>query len=152
MPFFIIFLIIPLIEIALFIEAGEQIGILNTLLLCVLTAFIGSFLVRHQGLQTMSDAQMALNRGTLPVQEIFNGFCILAAGLMLVTPGFFTDAIGFSLLFPPLRVWLRAALAKHFDFKVSGYGGSSGPMKQDPDVIEGDFVELDEGDENQDKS
>lgn len=151
MPIFIIFIIIPLIEVALFIEAGEAIGIGYTLFLCVLTAFIGAALVRHQGIQTLAAAQQSLNQGALPVQEIFDGFCILAAGLTLITPGFFTDGLGFLLLFPPFRVWLRRFVSQRFDFKASGYPGP-GRGHDDPDIIEGEYIEIKDEEENQDKS
>lgn len=121
MPFIIIFFIIPLIEIALFIGVGEEIGLLSTLGLCLVTAIIGGGLVRHQGLQTLFKAQTHLRGGALPLTEIFDGFCIVIAGALLLTPGFFTDLIGFSLLVPQLRHLLRHSLSKsrHFTQKTN---------------------------------
>ena len=100
MPFIILFIIIPLVEIYFFLLVGDAVGILQTLLLCVLTAIIGGFLVKKQGLETLFNAQKNLQGGTLPMKEIFDGFCLVVAGALLMTPGFFTDIVGFSLLVP----------------------------------------------------
>lgn len=144
MPFFIIFLIIPLIEIALFIGVGDEIGLLKTLLLCVLTAFIGGMLVRHQGLQTLFKAQNNLRTGAIPLTEIFDGFCIVIAGALLLTPGFFTDIIGFSLLVPQFRHIARGFLGKTTHFQQTKPHGT----KSNGNVIEGDYETLDNDDNN----
>jgi len=139
MPFFIIFLIIPLIEIGLFIQVGDEIGILSTLLLCVVTAIIGGGLVRYQGLQTLFKAQNNLRSGALPLSEIFDGFCIVIAGALLLTPGFFTDIIGFSLLVPAFRTIARGFLSKTTHFQ-SNMGAKTGPKTpHNGDIIEGDY-------------
>ncbi len=117
MPFFIIFFIIPLIEIALFITIGDEIGLFPTLALGFLPALIGGSSVRHQGLQTLFKAQTNLRGGVLPLDEIFNGFCIVIAGALLLTPGFFTDMIGFLLLVPSFRHVIRHFLSKSHHFK-----------------------------------
>lgn len=105
LPFilFALFVVIPILEIAAFIQVGSLIGLLPTLGSIVLTAVIGAFLVRRQGLQTLQEAQQASAQGELPVGPLFHGVFILIAGLLLLTPGFITDAIGFVLLVPPLR-------------------------------------------------
>jgi UPF0716 protein FxsA len=108
-----VFLVVPLIEVFLFIEIGGAIGALWTVLLCVATAVAGAALVRHQGQSVMASAQQALRENRMPATEAFDGICILLAGLMLLTPGFFTDAVGFALLIPPLRHALRRYLARH---------------------------------------
>jgi UPF0716 protein FxsA len=135
MPFFIIFLIIPLIEIALFIAVGDEIGILSTLLLCVVTAIIGGGLVRYQGLQTLFKAQNNLRTGMLPLTEIFDGFCIVIAGALLLTPGFFTDIIGFSLLVPAFRTFARGFLSKTKHFRQN----STSKPHQSEIIIEGEY-------------
>lgn len=112
---FIIFLVIPLIEISLFVTIGEEIGLFTTLLLCVLTAILGASFLRQQGLKTLLSAQEHLSRGSVPLQEIFDGFCLAIAGATLITPGFFTDLIGFTLLFPPARHYLWTNLPRFFD-------------------------------------
>lgn len=126
--------------------AGEEIGLGRTLLLCALTAIIGGFMVRQQGLQVLLRGQEALRHGTLPVAEMFDGFCIVAAGAMLITPGFVTDTLGFLLLVPPVRAGLRRYLARHMDVRTdirdSEYRSSG------PDIIEGSYERLDENDMN----
>jgi len=142
MIFFIIFIIIPLTEISVFIAVGDEIGILATLLLCLLTAIIGGFLVRQQGLNTLFRGRQALNQGYLPVEEIFDGFCIVISGAMLITPGFVTDIIGFSLLIPAVRRILRTHLSSRMEFYMdtSGQDYSSRPRG---DIIEGDYEKVD---------
>lgn len=142
MPFIIIFFIIPLIEIALFINVGEQIGLIQTLLLCLITAIIGGGLVRHQGLQTLFKAQNNLRTGILPLTEIFDGFCIVIAGALLLTPGFFTDLIGFSLLIPPLRTIYKGFLSKTRYFSSKSDQNSPNQHYRESVIIEADYEEV----------
>lgn len=97
----------------LFIELGSVIGALWTVLLCIATAVTGAALVRWQGRSVMASAQQALRENRMPAVEAFDGVCIMVAGVMLLAPGFFTDAVGFALLIPPLRHALRRYLARH---------------------------------------
>ncbi|MEL0111000.1 MAG: FxsA family protein, partial [Rickettsiales bacterium] len=85
-----VFIAVPIAEIAVFIEAGEQFGLWPTLGLVILTAVIGTALLRHQGLQTIQRVQLSLERGEMPVGEVFTGLCLLVAGALLLTPGFLT--------------------------------------------------------------
>ncbi|MEM8832980.1 MAG: FxsA family protein [Pseudomonadota bacterium] len=137
MPFIILFIIIPLVEIYFFLLVGDAVGILQTLLLCVLTAIIGGFLVKKQGLETLFNAQKNLQGGTLPMKEIFDGFCLVVAGALLMTPGFFTDIVGFSLLVPFFRDFLKKMMLESGKFKV--YGAKSGTYTHDETVIDGDY-------------
>ncbi|OKH87346.1 FxsA family protein [Thalassospira sp. TSL5-1] len=98
-----IFVVVPIIEIAVFIQAGELIGLWPTIAIVILTAILGTSLMRVQGLQTLARAQQELDRGEMPIGPLFDGVCILIAGILLLTPGFVTDTIGFLLLIPPLR-------------------------------------------------
>lgn len=100
---FIALLLIPAIEIGLFIEAGSRIGTLNTLLLIITTAIIGVALIRQQGLQSVFRAREKMNRGETPAYEMLEGVFFAIAGILLLTPGFFTDTVGFLLLIPILR-------------------------------------------------
>lgn len=100
---FIPFVLVPIIEIALFIQVGGAIGLWLTLGIVVLTALAGTLLVRAQGLATLRDLQRSLRGGGDPVGPIANAALILVAGVLLLTPGFFTDAVGFALLLPPVR-------------------------------------------------
>tara|TARA_B100000686_G_scaffold312226_1_gene356564 strand:+ start:3396 stop:3920 length:525 start_codon:yes stop_codon:yes gene_type:complete len=108
MFYILIFLMIPVLEVIVFIQAGGAIGILNTLLLTILTAVIGMTLLRKQGFETLKKAQQKTNRGEAPLGEMFDGLCLFAAGLLLLTPGFVTDTVGFLLFLPPFRAVLRA--------------------------------------------
>jgi UPF0716 protein FxsA len=130
-----LFLGVPLIEVYLFIEVGARIGIFATLGLCVLTAFIGAFLVRVQGLGLLSRLQSELNRGMVPAGAMAEGAMVAVAGVLLITPGFFTDACGFLLLIPFIRQALLANLMKRFRFVRSG-GDADGV------VIEGEAYEV----------
>ncbi len=104
---FLLFLTIPLLEIYLLIKAGSVIGALPAVALVVFTAVLGAFLLRLQGLSTMNRMRANMMRGKVPAIEILEGAALLVAGGLLLTPGFFTDAIGFLLLIPPLRrYWL----------------------------------------------
>jgi len=104
--FFILFITLPLLELYVLIQVGSDIGGLNTIVLCLLTAFIGGMLIRWQGLMTLIDAQKHMAAGDLPAEHAFHGILLALAGLLLFTPGFITDTAGFLLLFPPMRRWL----------------------------------------------
>lgn len=106
MPFILIlsaFIGVPILEIAVFIKAGEIVGLWPTLAIVVLTAIIGAALLRAQGLATLARARHSLDRGEIPVEEVFTGLCLLVAGAFLLTPGFVTDSLGFLLFLPPVR-------------------------------------------------
>ncbi len=103
---FIIFVVVPIIEIALFIQAGEWFGLGPTLATIVLTAVIGVSLLRQQGLSTLYKAQQKMSQGEIPAMEMVEGIMLAVAGALLITPGFFTDTIGFLLLVPILRQFL----------------------------------------------
>ena len=103
---FLIFLIVPLIEIYLLIKVGGVIGALPTVALVVLTAILGAGLLRWQGFATMQRVRQTLARGELPAIEMLEGVVLLCCGALLLTPGFFTDTIGFIGLVPAIRRWL----------------------------------------------
>ena len=148
------FIAVPLIEIGLFIQVGDQIGLWPTIFIVVITAIIGTALLRHQGLSALRRLQTAMDAGEPPLGPVFDGFCLLAAGALLLTPGFFTDAIGFLLFTPPLRAALRGFLGRRIQVQGANssahfYGpgarpGASGPAgPQAPgDVIDGDWQDV----------
>jgi UPF0716 protein FxsA len=124
---------VPLIEIALFIEVGGLIGLWPTIAMVILTALIGTTLLRQQGLATLQRAQAEMKAQRMPVRELFDGACLLVAGVLLLTPGFLTDAIGFVLLVPPLRrvvgmaVWQALLKRGAVHIRTTGMeGGNSG--------------------------
>ncbi len=102
------FIGVPIAEIALFIEIGQRIGLGPTILTVILTAVAGTVLLRAQGFRVLARARAHLDRGELPVDEVFTGICLLVAGALLLTPGFLTDALGLALFVP----WIRARLGR----------------------------------------
>lgn len=141
---FLAFLVVPLIEIALFIQIGGVIGLGWTLLIVVATAVLGAALVRAQGLATLGKLQSSINEYGDPTEPLVHGAMILFAGALLLTPGFFTDVVGFSLLVPQVRqavfVWLRARV------QVQSFGTPPHPGARrgshDDDVIDVDYREV----------
>ncbi|NOR32642.1 MAG: FxsA family protein [Sulfitobacter sp.] len=151
---FLAFIAVPLIEIALFIQIGGAIGLGWTLAIVVLTALIGTSLMRAQGAMAMSQIRSSLSEVRDPTEPLVNGAMILFAGALLLTPGFFTDAIGFSLLVPGIRSVVFQAIRSRVS--VSGSmnvsGGFTNTRKQphrpmQGDVIDGEYHELSD-DEN----
>jgi len=100
---FLLFITIPLLELWLLIEVGSGIGGLSTIALCLFTAALGGLLIRWQGMSTLFDAQKRMAHGEAPVEHGMHGLMIAFAGVLLFTPGFITDSVGFLLLFPPFR-------------------------------------------------
>ncbi len=107
---FLLFISIPLLELWLLIEVGSGIGGLSTIALCLFTAALGGFLIRWQGMSTLIDAQKRMAHGEAPVEHGLHGLMIAFSGLLLFTPGFITDSLGFLLLFPPFRKLLIGRL------------------------------------------
>ena len=105
-PFFIIFIGIPAIEIFLLIKIGGQIGALSTVALIFLTAVIGIYFAKIQGIQTLRSGVINMYQNKLPIYEMMSGASIAVAALLLIIPGFFTDFIGFLLLIPLTRNFL----------------------------------------------
>jgi UPF0716 protein FxsA len=145
MPGLLLFILIgvPLVEIFLFIEIGGAIGAGWTVLLIFATAMIGLSMMRRQGLDVLRRAQTAQARGGAPLGEIAHGVLILLAGLMLLTPGFLTDALGFFLLWPAGRLFLMASLLEALLPNIIGRFGAGpvSPQKPSPEqnIIEGDY-------------
>jgi UPF0716 protein FxsA len=104
----LLFILVPVSELAIFIVLGDKIGLAPTLGIIVLTAILGAYLTKSQGIKALNKYQQALAQGKLPHDEVMDGLMILIAGAVLLTPGFLTDAIGFSLLIPPLRRVIKA--------------------------------------------
>lgn len=101
--FILLIIIVPALEIWGFITVGKMIGGFNTFLLIVLTGILGAYLAKQQGIQALEKAQRGMAQGEPPGPAILDGISILAGGIMLLAPGFFTDAIGLLLLLPPTR-------------------------------------------------
>ena len=119
---FVLFVVIPILEIATFIQVGSLIGLLPTLFSILLTAVIGAFLVRQQGFKVLNEAREQGARNEVPVTAVIHGVFVLAAGLLLLTPGFVTDTIGFLFLIPPVRLLIAGKvwswISANMDVKV----------------------------------
>ena len=133
-----VFILIPIIEISLFIEIGSNIGSFNTICLIFLTAIIGVYFVRQQGLSTFQRLANQIQKLETPIQTVGEGLVILLSGVLLITPGFFTDAIGFLGLIPFTRIFFIKLVAT---FILSRYGVYK---KKADDTIEADYFEIDE--------
>lgn len=120
MPLFIIFIVVPLLELMLLLEVGSIIGSGWTFLIIIATAIIGTKLVKQQGLQTWSTIQKKMAQGELPAQSLFDGICILISGVLLITPGFMTDILGLLLLTPPFRYAAYLQLGSKIKIKTMG--------------------------------
>lgn len=138
------FLAVPLIEIALFVQVGGVIGLWPTLAIVVLTAVLGTWLMRTQGALALADVRRSLHGQSDPTEALAHGAMILVAGVLLLTPGFFTDALGFALLMPPVRRAVLGWLRKRVSV-VSAQGRPDGAPRDRryPHIIEGDFHEVD---------
>ena len=123
---------VPLVEIAVFIEIGDWIGLWPTLAVIVLTAMVGTWLIRAQGVGVVLRARRTIAEGAPPLREMFDGVCLIVAGAFLLTPGFVTDAAGFLLLLPPFR-----DLAAGWAWRR--WGGRAGGRQGGPRTIEGDY-------------
>lgn len=141
---FVAFVAVPLIEIGLFIQIGGAIGLWSTLLIVVLTAVLGTYLVRTQGLLAIGKLQNSFSQLQDPTEPLAHGAMILFAGALLLTPGFFTDALGFALCVPFIRSRVFQSLRKRINVKSFSMGGQKPPPQEpfDQNVIDGDFEEV----------
>lgn len=145
----------PIVEIALLIQVGDVIGGWNTIGFVLLTAFVGAYLVRREGISTLTQAQQKMQQGAMPGDEMAQGLLLVIAGVLLVTPGFVTDAIGLLFTLPPTRKLLAKQLmvkmansqSVHASFTTSHGFQSHGPQdfratnSSNDDIIEGEYHE-----------
>ncbi len=130
----ILFVSMPVIEIFVLIRVAEAITTPWTILLVILTGIVGAALARHEGLKALQNVQNELAAGRMPTSQLFDGVLILVAGVVLITPGIITDAVGFCLLIPPLRAIVKVLLAGYFrnrvtftsSFEMHGHGVHGG--------------------------
>lgn len=138
------FIAVPLIEIALFIQVGGAIGLWPTLLIVVLTALLGTILLRNQGIAALGNLQSSFREMRDPTEPLAHGAMILFSGALLLTPGFFTDALGFALLVPGVR----SAVFHYVRSRVEVRTFSNDPRPpyeepQQPDVVDAEYHEVD---------
>ena len=137
-PFFLIFICLPAIEIYLMIKVGGQVGALNTVALIFLTAIIGIYFAKYQGMQTLRSGMINLYQNKMPIYEIMSGASIALAAFLLIVPGFFTDLMGFLLLVPFTRKILFSLALK----KKSKNYNKSQDKTIDGEIIENNKDEL----------
>ncbi|MGV6818641.1 MAG: FxsA family protein [Thiotrichales bacterium] len=125
MPLLFVFIIVPIIELYLLIKVGSWIGVFPTILIVILTAAIGTWLLRQQGGVMLRRYQQTLAAGKMPAQEMIEGLALVFGGALLLTPGFFTDAIGFLCLLPPTRQFMIRAILSRVKFNMVGAASSS---------------------------
>lgn len=128
MPLFVLFILFPLLELWVFVDVCSSIGFLQALILLILAGVIGGGLVRYQGFQTILAMNDAIDRGRVPLGELFDGFCVVGAGILLIFPGFISDVLAILLLIPYVRSQLRGFVQKHPKWHTS-----------DSAVIEGEY-------------
>ena len=137
-PILLSIILIPIIEIYLFIKIGSQIGAITTILLIFITAVVGVYYAKYEGLNTLKAGFLQLSRNEAPAYEIISGAAIAFAAILLIIPGFATDIFGFLLIFPISRKFFFSKFAKRFNHK-----------KEKNDFIDGDFEDIE--DENDKK-
>lgn len=156
----IAFIAVPIVEIAVFIEVGGRIGMWPTIGIVILTAVIGTAMLRQQGLSVLFRIQENLEANRMPVQELFDGVCLVIAGALLLTPGFVTDSIGFLLFVPPFRRWLASEIGRRVVARAdvrythhtySAHGGHPGhgrPGAGAGPVIDGEYQDVTDDDKD----
>ena len=144
---FLLFIVVPIVEIVLFIKIGGFLGLWLTILIVILTAIIGTNLVKSQGLNAVREVQNSFLQGYDITRSLISGALILIAGVLLLTPGFFTDFIGITFLIPTTRnMWISFGI-KHFPSLI--FYSKNNVSKKNPhyeeknDVIDGDYTDLD---------
>jgi UPF0716 protein FxsA len=117
-----VFVVIPLVELAVFVQVAQWIGVPETVLLLLLVSILGIFVVRHQGIGVYRRVREQLRAGVVPAADLVNGLLVLIAGLLLIVPGFVTDALGLLLLLPPVRAGVRSILRRRYSVRVANRG------------------------------
>ena len=131
-PFFLLFIGLPALEIFLLIKIGGQVGALNTVALIFLTAIIGIYFAKHQGIKTLRSGMVNLYQNKMPIYEIMSGASIAIAALLLIIPGFFTDLIGSLLLIP---------ITRKIFFKLAFRNKPMTDIKKDNNTIDGEIID-----------
>lgn len=139
---FLLFLAVPLIEIALFIQIGGLIGLWPTLGIVILTAIAGTYLVRSQGLSELNRLRGSLSDLNDPTEPLAHGAMILFSGALLLTPGFFTDAVGFLLLVPGIRAAVLRQIRARIQVTEFRYGPNPGQVPPKDDIVDAEYHEI----------
>jgi UPF0716 protein FxsA len=140
LPVVLLFIAVPLAELAVIIQVGEAIGVWWTIGLLVLDSILGWWLMRHQGRVTWRRFNDAMRAGRVPAREVLDGALVIFGGALLLTPGFITDILGFLLLIPPSRAVVRAVLVRRLAHRMVA---SAGPRPRGDYDVEGTAVDVD---------
>ncbi|PCI70210.1 MAG: exlusion protein FxsA [Piscirickettsiaceae bacterium] len=155
--FLLLLIVVPVVEIYFLIQVGSVIGAFSTIALIVLTAVVGAYLFRQQGLATFQRVQATIARGEIPAVEMIEGMVLMLSGGLLLTPGFFTDIVGFLCLVPALRAKLALSILQtqmmsSSPFQQGGFSQHRSPSDvDDTDVIDGEFTREDDVDKKLEK-
>ena len=147
MILFLLFIVAPIAELYTIIQMSGAIGFFNTLGLMIAVGFIGSWLVKREGLRVWRRFNEAVAQGKIPTKEMIDGVLILGAGALLLTPGFLSDVFGLLMLFPVTRAFFRTYLMRRAKkggmFFSTGFGSSSSQGRQRGGFMSGDFIDTD---------
>lgn len=124
MILFVVFVVVPLVELAVIVEVAGAIGLLPTIALLILVSAVGAFLVKREGIGVMRRTQAAINRGEVPGREMLDGALLMGAGALCVVPGFVTDTFGLLLLIPPVRHFVGSRLIHRWTKGASFIGAT----------------------------
>lgn len=114
----LLFVVVPILELAVIIQVGSAIGVVNTIGLLLLSGLLGGWLMKREGLGVVRRIQRTANEGRVPGAELVDAFLILFGGALMLAPGFLTDLLGLSLMLPPVRAVVRAAFRRRFETRV----------------------------------
>jgi UPF0716 protein FxsA len=140
LPLVLLFVVVPIAELAVVIQVGQEIGVLWTVVLLVADSILGSVLMRAQGRVAWRRFNEAIAAGKVPAREVLDGALVMFGGLLLLTPGFLTDVLGLLLLIPPTRRLVRAALARRLVHRMVASATARRPRGDD--VVEGTAVDV----------
>jgi UPF0716 protein FxsA len=140
LPLVLLFIVVPIAELAVVIQVGQEIGVLWTVALLVADSILGSVLMRSQGRTAWRRFNEAIAAGKVPAREVLDGALVIFGGLLLLTPGFITDFLGLLLLIPPTRAVVRGALARRLTHRM--VASMNAARRRGDDVVEGTAVDV----------
>jgi UPF0716 protein FxsA len=141
LPLVLLFIVVPIAELAVVIQVGQAIGVWWTVAILVLDSILGSVLMRAQGRTTWRRFNDAIAAGKVPAREVLDGALVIFGGLLLLTPGFITDFLGLLLLIPPTRALVRAVLARRLTHRMVA-SMSGPPVARSDDIVDGTAVDV----------
>jgi UPF0716 protein FxsA len=146
LPLILLFIIVPIAELAVIIQVGQAIGVWWTIAILIADSLLGSILMRHQGRAAWRRFTTSVGQGRVPAREVIDGALVLFGGALLLTPGFLSDILGLLLLLPPTRAAIRGLIVRRFGRRLLGSLAGRGPRpdagRRPPDV-DGTAVDLD---------